>query len=465
MAVFSSKPNDMTLRLCESFPDLVSVKIFPTTTPAADMKHGEWDWLRTNETPELHFYLKPDSEEKEICHQFRLLAHNTKHRWGAVPAIDFSAFEANEAAAIKGLALSNYKIDSLKTETEKTEDRALYIIANQADAKTLNEAEIEAEVQMRIMELVDLPPNKKTPEDLGHWARASAKAYGFDCEVWNDDQVISAKLFALHAVGKGSANDPVFIVSKYFGRKERDFDLALVGKGVTFDTGGISIKPSANMHFMKCDMAGGAAVLGAIELAARLKLPINIAAVVPAAENSVDGKSVLPGEVIQTYSGKTVEVIDTDAEGRLILADALAWTVRNLKPETMIDMATLTGSSVRALGYEAAALYSSNEELSSALFQAGLQSGDKCWPMPLWKDYDSYIHSDVADLANLPSKPVAGSIAAAKFLEAFTDGHPRWAHVDMPGVAFQGSPFVKNKAATGYGIAFFRNFMRSITKQ
>ncbi|HKK40212.1 MAG TPA: leucyl aminopeptidase family protein, partial [Cryomorphaceae bacterium] len=431
----------MNFRLTDTFPDLVSVKIYPTTTEKDNLEHGEWDWVRNTQTPEIHFFLKPDSEDKEICHQFRLLAHRTKRRWGKVPAIDFSAFEANEAAAIKGLALSNYKLDQLKTTVkEKKSDRDLYIISKNSDTKALNEAEIEAEVQMRIMELVDLPPNKKTPEDLGHWARASAKKYGYDCEVWNDDHVISAKLFALHAVGKGSVNDPVFIVSQYFGKKEKGTDLALVGKGVTFDTGGISIKPSANMHFMKCDMAGGAAVLGAIELAARLKLPINIAAIVPAAENSVDGNSVLPGEVINTYSGKTVEVIDTDAEGRLILADALSWTVRNLKPTTIVDMATLTGSSVRALGYEAAALYSSNGELSDALFKAGFESGDKCWPMPLWKDYDTYVHSDVADLANLPSKPVAGSIAAAKFLEAFTDEHPRWAHIDMPGVAFQGSP-------------------------
>jgi len=453
----------MNFRLVDTYPDLVSVKIFPTTTSKYGLEHGEWDWVRSEETPELHFFLKPDSEEKEICHRFRLLAHQTKHRWGVVPTIDFTAFEANEASAIKGLALSNYRLDALKTTAKKKEEtHSLYVIPKNTEAKTLNDAEIEAEVQMRIMELVDLPPNKKTPEDLGHWAKDSAKKYGYDCEVWNDDHVISAKLFALHAVGKGSVNDPVFIVSQYFGKEDKEIDLALVGKGVTFDTGGISIKPSANMHFMKCDMAGGAAVLGAIELAARLKLPINLAVIVPAAENSVDGNSVLPGEVIDTYSGKTVEVIDTDAEGRLILADALSWTVRNLKPKTIVDMATLTGSSVRALGYEAAALYSSNQELSNELFQSGMESGDKCWPMPLWSDYDSYIQSDVADLANLPSKPVAGSIAAAKFLEAFTDGHPQWAHIDMPGVAFQGSAFAKSKSATGYGIALFRTFMLNL---
>ncbi len=456
----------MNFRLADTCPDLVSVKIFPTTISSEGLKHGEWDWVRATETPEIHFFIEPDSEDKEICHQFRLLAHQTKHRWGSVPVMDFSKFEANEAAAIKGLALSNYRLDQLKTtEQKKKNERSLYIIAKHADAKILNDAEIEAEVQMRIMELVDLPPNKKTPEYMGQWAKASAKKYHYDCEVWNKDHVISAKLFALHAVGKGSINEPVFIVSQYFGKKDKGIDLALVGKGVTFDTGGISIKPSTNMHFMKCDMAGGAAVLGAIELAARLKLPINLAAIVPAAENSVDANSVLPGEVINTYSGKTVEVIDTDAEGRLILADALSWTVRNLKPKTLVDMATLTGSSVRALGYEAAALYSSSQDLSNDLFQSGLASGDKCWPMPLWKDYDSYVQSDVADLANLPSKPVAGSIAAAKFLEAFTDEHPRWAHIDMPGVSFQSNPFVKNKSATGYGIALFRTFMHHLIKE
>jgi leucyl aminopeptidase len=218
------------------------------------------------------------------------------------------------------------------------------------------------------------------------------------------------------------------------------------------------------MHFMKSDMAGGAAMLGAIELAARLGLKINLAAIVPAAENTLDGKSLLPGEVIQTYSGKTVEVIDTDAEGRLILADALSWTVRNLKPENLIDMATLTGSSVRALGFEAAALYSNDENLSKAIYDAGLASGDKSWPMPLWKEYASYVESDVADLANLPAKPVAGSIAAAKFLEAFIDDHPKWAHIDMPGMSFQSSPYAKNKSATGYGISLLSKFMAKLAK-
>ncbi|MEO0335962.1 MAG: leucyl aminopeptidase family protein [Pseudomonadota bacterium] len=440
---------------------MASIIITPTTDLPENVKQGEWDF-NGGEIPKITFYIKAEATEKEVCHQFRLFAHKSNHRWGDVPVIDFSDFQGNEASAIKGLALNNYRLDSLKSGKKSEGERCLSIIGTKSDSKEINDAEIEAEVQMRIMELVDMPPNKKTPEFLGHWARESAKQFGYDCEVWNDDHVISEKLYALHAVGKGSNNAPVFIISKYLGRGGEDIDLALVGKGITFDTGGISIKPSANMHYMKCDMAGAAGVLGAIELAARTKLKLNIAVIVPSAENSVDAESTLPGDVIDTYSGKTVEVIDTDAEGRLILADGLSWAIRNLKPARVIDMATLTGSSVRALGYEAAALYSSSQELSDQLYKAGLDSGDKCWPMPLWKDYDNYMDSDVADIANLSAKPVAGSISAAKFLEVFTDEHPNWAHIDMPGVAFQSSPFTKNKSATGYGIALFRTFMQNL---
>ncbi len=455
----------MNFRLVDSDPDLISSRILPSTEPIENLKSGESYWDYSSEVPTLNFYLKKDSTESEVVKNFRLLAHRNKHRWGEVPVVDFSGFDCDPAAAIKGLALSNYEIGIFKTEkSEKQKTRSLYILSNCVEADSLNRAEIEAEVQMRIMELVDLPPNKLTPEDLGHWARHSAKCYGYECEVWNDDHVIAAHLHAVHAVGRGSPHDPVFIVSKYFGRESKEIDLALVGKGVTFDTGGISIKGAQNMHFMKCDMAGAAAVLGAIEWAARLEIPLNIAVAVPAVENGVDGNSLIPGEVIQTHSGKTVEVIDTDAEGRLILADALSWTVKNLKPDTLIDFATLTGSSVRALGYEAAALYSSNEELGQSLMDAGISSGDKCWAMPLWDDYNHYVDSDIADLANLPAKPVAGSIAAAKFLQAFTNNHPKWAHIDMPGMSFQSSPFVKNKSATGFGIALLRTFVNRIVK-
>lgn len=218
------------------------------------------------------------------------------------------------------------------------------------------------------------------------------------------------------------------------------------------------------MHYMKSDMAGAAAMLASIELAARLKLPLNIATVVPSAENAVDAKSVLPGDVIKSYSGKTIEIIDTDAEGRLVLSDGLAWTVKNINPAVIIDMATLTGSSVRALGTEAAALFSDNEKLVTALYDSGLTSGEKLWRMPLWSDYDSYLHSDVADVSNLSAKPVAGAISAAKFLQVFTDNHVAWAHIDMPGMSFKDSPFFKTKSATGYGVQLLNDFMHRLAE-
>jgi len=454
----------MKLRLVEAAPDMVSVRIELVEPSKDGLKTGDWEIVRTSDGVRIELAIDRDKSIQEISNQFLRFAKSTGYRWGAVPVIDFKGFEDIAPQAAHGLALYNYRLDAKKTSgAAEPGPSSLYILSHNLQADEMNRAEIEAEVRMRVMELVDLPPNVKTPEFLGQWARASAKKYGFDCEVWNDDHVIAAKLFALHAVGRGSVHDPVFIVSKYFGKKDdTSMDLSMVGKGVTFDSGGISIKPSTNMHYMKSDMAGGAAVLGAIELAARLKLPINVSAIVPAAENAVDGNSLLPGEIIDTYSGKTVEVIDTDAEGRLILADALAWTVRNIKPKRLVDLATLTGSSVRALGNEAAALYSKNETLRGMVYEAGQESGEKCCSMPLWEEYVSYIESDVADVANLPLKPIAGSIAAAKFLEVFVDDHDQWAHLDMPGMAFQSTPFAKNKSATGYGIGLLSNFMMKL---
>ena len=431
-----------------------------TTEIAQKLDVGEW---MISDNQEIHFCMSSEWNLNEIAHNFRLLAVKTKKFWGKAPCLETTMQDNELRTALRGIHMSSYNPNSHNNQPE--EKIKLYIKTNSEIGLILHQAQAEAETQMWAMKMVDLPPNKKAPEDLGDFARASAKKYGYECEVWNDDHIVKAKLHALHAVGKGSENPPVFIISKYFGRQDsKEIDLAFVGKGITFDTGGISMKPSTNLHYMKSDMAGAAAMLGAIELAARLKLPLNIATVVPSAENSVDAKSVLPGDVIESYSGKTIEIIDTDAEGRLVLSDGLAWTVKNLKPAVIIDMATLTGSSVRALGMEAAALYSDNEKLVAALYESGLNSGEKLWRMPLWADYDSYLHSDVADVSNLSLKPVAGSIAAAKFLQVFTNKHTAWAHIDMPGMSFKDSPFYKTKSATGYGVQLLNDFMHKLAE-
>lgn len=419
------------------------------------------EWMTYN--ADTYFCMSPDWNQAEIAHHFRLLAVKTKKFWGKSPCFDIPLQGDSLRAALRGIFMSSY---SPKAQNDKPQEKVKVYLKSIPEVDfILHQAQAEAETQMWAMKMVDLPPNSKTPHDLGDFARQSAKKYGFDCEVWNEDHIVKAKLNALHAVGKGSQNPPVFIISKYYGRPDsKNIDLALVGKGITFDTGGISIKGSANMHYMKSDMAGAAAMLASIELAARLKLPLNIATVVPSAENAVDAKSVLPGDVIKSYSGKTIEIIDTDAEGRLVLSDGLAWTVKNLNPGVIIDMATLTGSSVRALGTEAAALFSDNEKLVTALYDSGLTSGEKLWRMPLWSDYDSYLHSDVADVSNLSAKPVAGAISAAKFLQVFTDKHVAWAHIDMPGMSFKDSPFFKTKSATGYGVQLLNDFMHRLAE-
>ncbi len=445
-----------------------SLWIRPFFASSENMKHNSFnleagDWLiaEKGDKVELHFCLSEKWNPEKMAAQFRLFASKSKKHWGSTPVLETDLPAENLKAALRGIFMSDYR----SNPKESASEQILYLTTSIEPEYILKQAIAEAETQMWAMHMVDLPPNKKTPEMLGAFARKSAKTHGFDCDVWNADHIIKDHLDALHAVGRGSENQPVFIISQYFGNPDsKEIDLALVGKGITFDTGGISIKGSANLHYMKSDMAGAAAMLASIELAARLNLELNIVVIVPSAENSVDGRSVLPGEVINSYSRKTIEVIDTDAEGRLVLADGIAWVLKNKSPKILIDMATLTGSSVRALGNEAAALYSSNENLAKALFESGIESGEKLWLMPLWEEYLEYIKSDVADIANLSQKPIAGSIVAAKFLEFFTGNHPAWAHIDMPGMSFKDSPFNTMKSATGYGVQLLSTFMHRLVE-
>lgn len=325
---------------------------------------------------------------------------------------------------------------------------------------------IIAQTQLRIMDLVNAPSNFLRPEDLGNWALASAQQYAYKAEAWGQEQITNAGMKALLAVNQGSAEPAAFIVSSYEPEEAGDYPLvALVGKGVTFDTGGVSIKPSTNMHYMKTDMGGAAAALGTLEAAARLKLPVRLAAIVPATENCVDARAVKPGDVIGSYAGKTIEVIDTDAEGRLILADALSYAVRQLKPAVVIDLATLTGSAVRTFGYAAAALFTNNDQLADQLYQAGWQCGERLWRLPLWDVYKDDIKSEVADLRNFSGKPTAGAISAAKFLEVFTDNHPSWAHLDIAGVAYAEGDGNGGKLASAYGIRLLIGYLEKMSRQ
>ena len=312
--------------------------------------------------------------------------------------------------------------------------------------------------QQEIMTLVNMPASHKSPEYLGQWAQRSAATYGYSCDVLDKSKLTSLGMGALLSVNRGSQQPANLIVSHY-KHADATKKIALIGKGVIFDTGGLSIKDSKNMHYMKSDMAGAAAALGTVEACARLGLKVDVMAITPVTDNSVDAASTKPGDVITSFAGKTIEVIDTDAEGRLILADALAYAVKQYKPDVMIDMATLTGSIIAALGTQAAGLFTKNDQLAQSLTAAGDASGERVWRMPMFDEYSEDMQSDIADIKNLSDKPYAGAITAAKFLEAFTSEHPAWAHLDIAGMGFQPNGFGKGHCATAYGIRLLLKWM------
>ncbi|MBK8515566.1 MAG: leucyl aminopeptidase family protein [Saprospiraceae bacterium] len=369
--------------------------------------------------------------------------------------------------AVIGLRKGLYNSGYFKTNGNKFIEPDITVILNKERHPIAIEALHTVEAQLSAMFLVDHPSNIKTPEFIGQFAREAGDTHGFDVNVIEAEELKKLGMDALLAVGQGSANPPVFIIMEYRpkGSKSKNPQLGLIGKGISFDTGGISIKPSANMGYMKCDMAGAAAVISALELAARLKLDIHLVGIVPSAENSVDANSIRPGDVIGSYSGKSIEVLDTDAEGRLVLADGLAYMIKNFKPDHMIDLATLTGSCVATLGYNAAGMFTNSDEMADLLSKVGETVNERVWRLPLWEEYFIDMNSDIADIKNLSGKPVSGAITAAKFLEYFTSEHKNWTHLDIAGVSFTDSEFAKTRTATGYGVRLLVNYMKALIKK
>jgi leucyl aminopeptidase len=412
---------------------------------------------------------------------FRQLSHKHAKKISAQISIDLLRDNVPEEiapatmieAAINGLLLGTYQIGKHKSEEAKadhpfqSEDASVSILTDIAFAEADRAAEkgkALAETQMSIFDLVNAPSNKKTPRILAEWAVNSGNTHGYEVKAMEKAEIEALGLHALLAVNQGSPTPPFFIIMEYRPKDVKGEELpkiGLVGKGVTFDTGGLSIKPSGNMHLMKSDMGGAAAVFGTMEVAAKLQLPFHLIGIVPTTDNSVDANAVKPSDVIDSYSGKTIEVIDTDAEGRLILSDGLAYMVKHFKPEVLIDLATLTGSAVRTFGYHAGALFSNDDQLADQLSQAGLKTGERVWRLPIWDVYNEDIKSDVADVRNYSGRPMAGAIGAAKFLETFIDGHNKWAHFDIAGVAFNDMEFSIQKSATGFGIRLLIEFLNS----
>jgi leucyl aminopeptidase len=423
--------------------------------------------VERNDNLYLFIGLGKTIDYKSLKTIFRRVASQQKDIFAATVAVVIpeSFTEVEVEAMVSGLSLGTYNLGHYKKKKShpfEAVDFTLHLSSTTDYTATAKRALKIANAQMETLNLVDLPPNTVTPKYLSNWAQESGKAFGFSVEVLGEEACRIQGLDAFMAVGKGSDKEPQFVVMQYNPENApKAKHIGLVGKGITFDTGGLNIK-TAGMLYMKSDMAGGAAVFGAMQLIADLKLPVKVTAIVPCCENAVDNKSFQPSDVIKSYSGHTIEIIDTDAEGRLILADGLSFLIKNYKPEMIIDIATLTGSSVGTFGYECAALLTNNSEMSDKLQRIGETIGERSWPLPLWDAYKPDIESDIADVRNWSGKPFAGAITAAKFLEYFTEEHKAWAHLDIAGVAFGDGEFAKSKYAAAYGVHLLTKFIENL---
>jgi leucyl aminopeptidase len=359
-----------------------------------------------------------------------------------------------------GWTAGQYDLGLFKNGTEDHEKKICVIYSFLPDhfLKAARDGITIGLVQQEVMDLVNTPSSHQSPENIHQWAKESADRYHYNTTILEKNELTELGLHALLAVNRGSEH-PAKLIITHYSHPDANKKIILVGKGVLFDTGGISIKLAKNMHYMKSDMAGAAAALGTVEACARLGLKVNVMAITPITDNSIDSTALKPGDVISSYAGKTIEVIDTDAEGRLILADALAYAVKEFKPDILIDMATLTGSIVNSLGPLAAGLFTKDDQLAESLQSAGDISGERVWRMPMYDEYHDEMQSDIADIKNLSEKPYAGAATAAKFLEYFTAGHSSWAHLDIAGMAFQANGFGKGFCATAYGVRLLIKWM------
>jgi leucyl aminopeptidase len=369
-------------------------------------------------------------------------------------------------AVCEGALLGSYSFDQYKTRDKEERfgfDTMTLLLpepgaTNHAE-EAIRRADAVCQGAVLARDLVSHPGNVVTTGYLAEAAHDLASRRGLTCLVLETDYLEELGMNALLAVGKGSVEPPRLIVLEYYGAGERVRPTALVGKGITFDTGGISLKPREGMEDMKTDMAGAAAVLGTLEAAALLKLPVNLVGVIPTAENMPGGRAYKPGDVITAMSGATIEINNTDAEGRLVLCDALHYVRSNYNPAVMIDLATLTGACVVALAHETSGLLGNDRRLIDDLKRAGDRSGERVWELPLWDEYGELMKSDIADLKNSGGR-YGGTISAAWFLKQFV-GDTKWAHLDIAGTAWldKARPYIP-KGASGYGVRLLIEYLR-----
>lgn len=364
-----------------------------------------------------------------------------------------------------GAILRNYSFDIYKSP-EKLKDKVILskieLVTNAKAAEEIFEKELKpvAESINFSRNLISEPPNVIYPESFANRAKKELEQLGITVEILDEAEMTKLGMNALVGVGLGSSKESKLLVMQYNGGNKGDAPLAFVGKGVTFDTGGISIKPSANMEDMKYDMSGAAIVTGLIRSLAARGAKVNVVAIAGLTENMPDGNAQRPADVVTTMSGQTIEILNTDAEGRLVLADALWYCQNRFKPKLMIDLATLTGAIIISLGTHHAGLFSNDETLTNDLLLAGKITDEKLWAMPLSNDYDKMIDSVIADVRNTGNGKGAGSITAAQFLQRFVN-NVTWAHLDIAGVSWADKDAELHPAgATGFGVRLLNQFIK-----
>ena len=437
--------------------------LFLPFTPSQDAKHTVLIGLKDESHPSI----------RQACGQaYKLLTHNKIQSIQIdLSTAPFAQNHENIRALTEGFILSSYSFDDYKQKQTPAKSKLSQIILygdpslterKKSSTDPIKEAITLAQATNFARYLGDHPGNLMTPSILAENVQKKVKNTSIKVTVWNKDKVIKEKMGGLLGVSLGSFQEPRFIIMEYKGAKESERPVCLVGKGVTFDSGGISIKPSPNMDEMKYDMCGSAAVIGAILAIAKLKLKVNVLGLVPAAENMPGAQATKPGDILRARNGKTMEILNTDAEGRLILADALSYASEK-NPKAIFDAATLTGAMVVALGNSHTGFFTRNNELAEKIKEAGERSGEKVWHMPLVDDHVKDMESHFADVANLSSVRGAGSATAAAFLEHFVDKKIPWAHFDIAGTAWNVSKRLSycKKGASGVMVRTFYEIVRT----
>jgi leucyl aminopeptidase len=378
-------------------------------------------------------------------------------------ALAFDPQDDSEIQAVgEGALLATYQYQKYKSDTSGDSGALSDVIVCSLPASTsaLKSAEIFSRANSLVRDLVNEPPISLTPVRFAEIAKDTARESGFQCKIFEQKELQEMGANAFLSVGKGSKTQGRMIHLTYAPRNAR-MHVALVGKGITFDSGGLSLKPEKGMEHMKSDMAGAATVLACVRAAKELALPLKITGLLMVTENMPDAGANRPGDVIRAMNGKTIEITNTDAEGRLALADGLTYA-QTLNPDYLIDIATLTGAQVVSLGRLLAGVVSNNEELTRQLVEAGEKSGELLWPLPLFEPYRTLIKSDIADIRNASGIPEAGTIQAGLFLSEFIT-HPRWAHLDIAGPAWQEREWsVFSRAASGFSARCLLTFLSEL---